>query len=112
MSSLPDQIIAEKTWQYKITSDSNNPILLEFETPDEIIKTTPNLLMAFLIKEQIKAIERETNVRPRKIAFWVFDIYSEDEQRRIYTKLKESCKILSDANPKYQIECEFPFVKL
>lgn len=111
--SLPfEKFITHNFWNFSITKDSENPILLEFQISNGETKATPpSFLMAYLLKQQIKAIEKAINERPRKIAIWVIDNYKKEEHQRIEKQYKESCNTLSNAKPKYQFECQFPFIK-
>uniref|UniRef100_A0A914Q3J0 Uncharacterized protein n=1 Tax=Panagrolaimus davidi TaxID=227884 RepID=A0A914Q3J0_9BILA len=93
------------TWKFKITQDSENPILLEFDNFDGTKKAaTPQFLLAMLLKEHCKEIKKEMcGEKPKKIRFCLFPPYSEVEEERkkkIEKGIEESCKLI-------KIECSF-----
>uniref|UniRef100_A0AC34FD46 Uncharacterized protein n=1 Tax=Panagrolaimus sp. ES5 TaxID=591445 RepID=A0AC34FD46_9BILA len=109
----PDKIVTDEKWKFEITKDSENPVLLEFKSSDGTKNvTTPSFLMAYLLKQQIKGIEKATSIRPQKIDICMYDKYDDDEKKRIKEQFVESCNILSSASPKYECECNVNFFKL
>uniref|UniRef100_A0A914P6J8 Uncharacterized protein n=1 Tax=Panagrolaimus davidi TaxID=227884 RepID=A0A914P6J8_9BILA len=102
MSMPPENIEPGNTWGFTITKDSENPVLLEFDTFDGTKKhASPSFLMAVLLRKHFKAIEDEIGEKPKEIAFWIYnelndeEQFDEDEMKRIKKGLKESCKLLN-----------------
>uniref|UniRef100_A0AC35G7Z1 Uncharacterized protein n=1 Tax=Panagrolaimus sp. PS1159 TaxID=55785 RepID=A0AC35G7Z1_9BILA len=93
------------TWKFKITQDSENPILLEFDNFDGTKKAaTPQFLLAMLLKEHCKEIKKEMGwEKPKALRFCLFPPHSEVEEERkkkIEKGIEESCKLI-------KIECSF-----
>uniref|UniRef100_A0A914Q8L7 Uncharacterized protein n=1 Tax=Panagrolaimus davidi TaxID=227884 RepID=A0A914Q8L7_9BILA len=101
MSMSPDNIEIDEKWKFTLTKDSNNPILLEFDTFEETTKLSPPaFLMAMLIRQHLKAIKTEIGEKPSEIGICIFDNFNENERIRVENQLKESCEML-------KIECKF-----
>uniref|UniRef100_A0A914PX46 Uncharacterized protein n=1 Tax=Panagrolaimus davidi TaxID=227884 RepID=A0A914PX46_9BILA len=95
MAMSPENVKVEKFWDFKITKDKENPILLEFDTFDGTRKrASPAFLMAMLIRQHLKAIEAEIGEKPNELGFCLFVNYSEEEMERIKSQIKESCNLL------------------
>uniref|UniRef100_A0A914Z4H6 Uncharacterized protein n=1 Tax=Panagrolaimus superbus TaxID=310955 RepID=A0A914Z4H6_9BILA len=108
-----EEMIADERWDFKFIKNAEDSLLLEFEISEGIKRAAPpSFLMAYLLKKQIKAIKKETSVRPSNIAFWAIDKYSEEEKKRIYLQLQEACNTLSNTSAKYKCECEFVLFKM
>uniref|UniRef100_A0AC34F3T5 Uncharacterized protein n=1 Tax=Panagrolaimus sp. ES5 TaxID=591445 RepID=A0AC34F3T5_9BILA len=83
------------TCGFTLTKDSENPILLEFDTFVGIKKmATPTFLMALMLKEHLKVIKAETGEKPKSLGFYLFDKFDPDAKERIEKSLEESCKLL------------------
>uniref|UniRef100_A0AC35EY27 Uncharacterized protein n=1 Tax=Panagrolaimus sp. PS1159 TaxID=55785 RepID=A0AC35EY27_9BILA len=101
MSQKPENIKICEFWGFTITKDDENPVLIEFDNFDGTKKVaSPAFLVAFLLKEHIKAIKKETGKKPEKLGFWSFDEYNKEEKMRIQKGLEEACKLL-------KIQCIF-----
>uniref|UniRef100_A0AC34FWM5 Uncharacterized protein n=1 Tax=Panagrolaimus sp. ES5 TaxID=591445 RepID=A0AC34FWM5_9BILA len=97
MSMPLDEIVVDENWKFVITKDSENPVLIEFDNFEgEKKAATTKLLMAMLIKEQIKCIKNEMGAaeKPVEIGFCFFDTFSEGEKKRVESGIEESCKLL------------------
>uniref|UniRef100_A0A914XVL3 Uncharacterized protein n=1 Tax=Panagrolaimus superbus TaxID=310955 RepID=A0A914XVL3_9BILA len=81
---------------FKITKDSKNPILIEFDNYGGIKKAaTPAFLMAMLLKEHFKAIKEETtNLKLTEFGFYFIDETEDEKIERIKKQIKESCGML------------------
>uniref|UniRef100_A0AC34FIM5 Uncharacterized protein n=1 Tax=Panagrolaimus sp. ES5 TaxID=591445 RepID=A0AC34FIM5_9BILA len=101
MSMPPDEIQTNEIWPFKITKDSENPVLIEFENFDGTkTAASPTFLMALLLKEHLKAIKAETGKKPKNIGFYNFDELNDAEKERVKSQLQESCKMM-------KVECAF-----
>uniref|UniRef100_A0AC35FWI7 Uncharacterized protein n=1 Tax=Panagrolaimus sp. PS1159 TaxID=55785 RepID=A0AC35FWI7_9BILA len=101
MSMSPDNIEIDEKWKFTLTKDSDNPVLLEFDTFEGTTKlSTPAFLMAMIIRQHLKAIKIEIGEKPNEIGICNFDNFNEHERIRVENQLKESCKML-------KIECKF-----
>uniref|UniRef100_A0AC35F8A2 Uncharacterized protein n=2 Tax=Panagrolaimus sp. PS1159 TaxID=55785 RepID=A0AC35F8A2_9BILA len=103
MSMEPDKIKIDESWTFTITEDSENPVLLEFDSFDGTKKAaSPSFLMALILKEIRKLIKVEIGKKPKKLGFWIFEDskYTKEELKRIQMQITESCQAL-------KIECEF-----
>uniref|UniRef100_A0A914Q474 Uncharacterized protein n=1 Tax=Panagrolaimus davidi TaxID=227884 RepID=A0A914Q474_9BILA len=90
MSRSPEEQINK--WQFKVTRDAKNPILIEFDCYGGIKKAaTPAFLMGMLLKEHLKAIKYETGENPTEIGFYFIN---QTETERIKKQIKESCRLL------------------
>uniref|UniRef100_A0A914PAZ0 Uncharacterized protein n=1 Tax=Panagrolaimus davidi TaxID=227884 RepID=A0A914PAZ0_9BILA len=80
---------------YTFTKDDENPILLEFETFDGTKKSaSPEFLMAMLIRQQLKAFEKEMGKKPTKLGFCIFNDLNEKEENNLQTALGKACELM------------------
>uniref|UniRef100_A0AC34F464 Uncharacterized protein n=1 Tax=Panagrolaimus sp. ES5 TaxID=591445 RepID=A0AC34F464_9BILA len=80
MSQTPAELQQPKDWKFKITKDSEHPILLEFDNFDGTkMAASPAFLMAMLLKEHVKEIKKEIGQKPTKLCFCFFTPHSETE---------------------------------
>uniref|UniRef100_A0A914YCR7 Uncharacterized protein n=1 Tax=Panagrolaimus superbus TaxID=310955 RepID=A0A914YCR7_9BILA len=102
MSMPSNDIKIDKSWGFKITKDSKNPVLLQFDNFDGKIKeASPAFLMALFLKQHFKAIQEKTGEKPKEIAFWILKVrFNEEENERIKEGLKKACQYL-------KIDCSF-----
>uniref|UniRef100_A0AC34F4P2 Uncharacterized protein n=1 Tax=Panagrolaimus sp. ES5 TaxID=591445 RepID=A0AC34F4P2_9BILA len=101
MSMPSDKIEINNYWGFKITKDSENPILLEFENFDGMKKAaSPSFFMAMILKEQLRAIKNEIGEKPPSIGLYIADKFNSDEKSRVEKELQKSCDLL-------KIECIF-----
>uniref|UniRef100_A0A914QP05 Uncharacterized protein n=1 Tax=Panagrolaimus davidi TaxID=227884 RepID=A0A914QP05_9BILA len=101
LSMSPDNIKIDEKWKFTITKDSNNPILLEFDTFEGTTKlSTPAFLMAMIIRQHLKAIKTVIGEKPTEIGICILDDFNENKKIRVENQLKESCEML-------KIECKF-----
>uniref|UniRef100_A0AC34FTI7 Tail specific protease domain-containing protein n=1 Tax=Panagrolaimus sp. ES5 TaxID=591445 RepID=A0AC34FTI7_9BILA len=100
--SMPaNQIEPHLSWTFKITKDSENPVLIEFDNFDGTKKAaSPTLLMAMLLKEHLKVMKKESGKKPKEIAFWSLDSFNAEEKKLVKNALKEACKLL-------KVNCSF-----
>uniref|UniRef100_A0AC34FC00 Uncharacterized protein n=1 Tax=Panagrolaimus sp. ES5 TaxID=591445 RepID=A0AC34FC00_9BILA len=105
MSMPSDAFIVNENWKFEVAKDSENAVIIEFESLEGKQKSTPAFLMAMILKEQIKYIKTEMGIdeKPKKIGFCVFQKISEAEKKRVEAGLEESCKLL-------KIACKFILV--
>uniref|UniRef100_A0AC34FCY8 Uncharacterized protein n=1 Tax=Panagrolaimus sp. ES5 TaxID=591445 RepID=A0AC34FCY8_9BILA len=76
---------------FKITEDSENPVLIEFDNFDGTRKVaTPVFLMALLLKQHIKMIKNETVEKPAKIGFCLPLEKDAVKQMHLQNQIKES----------------------
>uniref|UniRef100_A0AC34FNU5 Uncharacterized protein n=1 Tax=Panagrolaimus sp. ES5 TaxID=591445 RepID=A0AC34FNU5_9BILA len=62
----PNNIDTNSDWKFTFTKDSENPVLLEFDTFDGTKKAaSPQFLLAMLIKQHVKAITAKTAEKPK-----------------------------------------------
>uniref|UniRef100_A0AC34FJY5 Uncharacterized protein n=1 Tax=Panagrolaimus sp. ES5 TaxID=591445 RepID=A0AC34FJY5_9BILA len=93
MSFDPKNIKDDPKWKFSILkNDENHPILLEFDDFDNTRKAaSPAFLMAFMLKTHIKAITAETEKKPKKLRFCIFDEkYDCDAKKRIQNCLQQA----------------------
>ena len=96
MSMSADKIITDKAWKFCITKEKNYPVLMEVAGPNKKrIKQTPAFMMAILLKEHVKAIEKETGIKPTKLGFCILCKYDKVAKKRIEQQLKEACDLLN-----------------
>lgn len=90
-----EEALEIETTSFTVTKDSENPILLEFDTFDGSKKlSTPAFLMALLLKQHLKIIKNEINEKPKELCFY-FPLEAKIENRkRIQKQIKESCELL------------------
>uniref|UniRef100_A0AC34F8C7 Uncharacterized protein n=1 Tax=Panagrolaimus sp. ES5 TaxID=591445 RepID=A0AC34F8C7_9BILA len=96
MSMPSDNIKVDKTWAFKFINDSENPILIQFDTFDGTKSAaSPAFLMAMFIRQHLKVIEAKNGEKPTKIALLILSKeFCEEELKRINEGLEESCKLL------------------
>uniref|UniRef100_A0AC34EZZ9 Uncharacterized protein n=1 Tax=Panagrolaimus sp. ES5 TaxID=591445 RepID=A0AC34EZZ9_9BILA len=93
MSQSPEEKI--NNLHVKVTNDSKNPVLIEFENYDGIKKeATPAFLMAMLLKEHLNAIKEETDLKVTELGFYFITQTQEEKISRIKKHLEESCEML------------------
>uniref|UniRef100_A0A914PER6 Uncharacterized protein n=1 Tax=Panagrolaimus davidi TaxID=227884 RepID=A0A914PER6_9BILA len=96
LSLPPDNIKAEHHWGFKIAKDAENPVLIEFETYEGYAQAAPPaFLMKMMLREHIKAIKNESNEKPTKLGFYLFDEFDDDAKKRVENGLEEACKLLN-----------------
>uniref|UniRef100_A0AC34FB49 Uncharacterized protein n=1 Tax=Panagrolaimus sp. ES5 TaxID=591445 RepID=A0AC34FB49_9BILA len=101
MSMAPENIEINEKWDFEITKDENNPILIEMEIFDGSRKwATPAFLMALLLKQHLKAIKEECGEKPATIGFYFLENLNKEENERVEKQLQEACKLLN-------IDCVF-----
>uniref|UniRef100_A0AC34GZQ1 Uncharacterized protein n=1 Tax=Panagrolaimus sp. ES5 TaxID=591445 RepID=A0AC34GZQ1_9BILA len=100
MSMPPDDIKVDPKWKFNFTKDEDHPVLLEFDTYENDRKhATPAFLMALFLNEHIRAIKKETGIKPTKLGFRLLDEFENAEARkRVEAGLKEACGLI-------KIEC-------
>uniref|UniRef100_A0AC34FWM0 Uncharacterized protein n=1 Tax=Panagrolaimus sp. ES5 TaxID=591445 RepID=A0AC34FWM0_9BILA len=80
---------------YKFVKDEENPVLLEFETFDGTKKAaSPEFLIAMLIRQQLKAIEKEMGKKPASIGFCIFNVFTEKENKNIKIAFGKACALM------------------
>uniref|UniRef100_A0A914P0A6 Uncharacterized protein n=1 Tax=Panagrolaimus davidi TaxID=227884 RepID=A0A914P0A6_9BILA len=104
LSMPPGAVRKYKKWNFAITKDSKNPLLIEFENSfGKPYKAAPQLLMLLILKQHIKAIKNETGVKPKKLGICLFKEFNENGRKNIETRFGEISKLL---------DIEFCFVEL
>uniref|UniRef100_A0AC34F4U3 Uncharacterized protein n=1 Tax=Panagrolaimus sp. ES5 TaxID=591445 RepID=A0AC34F4U3_9BILA len=105
MSMPSDEIKVDKKWKFTFSEDSENPLLLEFDTFSGMRRAaTPVFLIKLLLKKHLKAIKKETGEMPKELAFCFFDKFGDSEAKnRVEKGFKEVCK---------QLKIDFSFVDL
>uniref|UniRef100_A0A914P805 Uncharacterized protein n=1 Tax=Panagrolaimus davidi TaxID=227884 RepID=A0A914P805_9BILA len=95
MSIPPKQLKAKSEWNFKITKDDENPVLLEFDNFDGTKKAgTPILLMAMLLKQHIKVITAKTGTKPKQIAY-TFTNLGNKKCNRLNPFIQEAFKLVN-----------------
>uniref|UniRef100_A0AC34FEA0 Uncharacterized protein n=1 Tax=Panagrolaimus sp. ES5 TaxID=591445 RepID=A0AC34FEA0_9BILA len=95
MTVAPENIDTIKNYQFKITKDDENPVLLEFDSFDGTRKAaSPAFLFAMLLKQHLKAIKNETGKKVKEIALSTFAELDDEELKRVQTQLMEACEML------------------
>uniref|UniRef100_A0AC34GWU1 Uncharacterized protein n=1 Tax=Panagrolaimus sp. ES5 TaxID=591445 RepID=A0AC34GWU1_9BILA len=96
MSMPADDIKVDPKWKFTITKDEDNPVLLEFDTFEEKrMPASPTYLMARIFNEHIRAIKKETGIKPKKLGFRLLDEFeSADARKRVEAGLKEACEYI------------------
>uniref|UniRef100_A0A914Q3G0 AAA-ATPase-like domain-containing protein n=1 Tax=Panagrolaimus davidi TaxID=227884 RepID=A0A914Q3G0_9BILA len=101
LSYSPNEIpLLNLTLGYNITKNRKNQIVFRINTFNGIKRASPTLLMSWLLKRHIKAIEQKLGEKPDEIAFYIFDEFDTPAKFRIQNGLKESCDLA-------EIECSF-----
>uniref|UniRef100_A0A914QQ95 Uncharacterized protein n=1 Tax=Panagrolaimus davidi TaxID=227884 RepID=A0A914QQ95_9BILA len=89
---------------YTFTKDEKNPVLLEFESFDGTKKTaSPEFLMAMILKEHLKVIEKEMGKKPTKLGFCIFNVFTEKEDNYIRNGIEKACDLMK-INDRYFIQ--------
>uniref|UniRef100_A0A914QUW4 Uncharacterized protein n=1 Tax=Panagrolaimus davidi TaxID=227884 RepID=A0A914QUW4_9BILA len=104
MSTSPSDLSSHHPYGYKISSDSEHPILILIENHlGEKKAASPSFLMAMLLKKHLKELRKKTGKAPNKIGFCLFDDFKNNAEgkKRLENGLKESCQMLKG------VECCF-----
>uniref|UniRef100_A0AC35FP35 Uncharacterized protein n=1 Tax=Panagrolaimus sp. PS1159 TaxID=55785 RepID=A0AC35FP35_9BILA len=96
MSVPCENIIVDEKWNFEITSNDENPVLLAFKNFDgTFIAASPALIMAIIIKQFLKIIKKEIGVKVENIGILHFDKFDDEKKKkRIQSQLQEACSLL------------------
>uniref|UniRef100_A0AC35G6S8 Uncharacterized protein n=1 Tax=Panagrolaimus sp. PS1159 TaxID=55785 RepID=A0AC35G6S8_9BILA len=100
MSMPSSKIVIDPKWNFEITSNSENPVLIAFENFDgEFSSASPALLMAFIVKNMLKIIQKSTKITLNQIGIYLIDKnengeFNKNEKERIENGFQEACKLL------------------
>uniref|UniRef100_A0AC34GR51 Uncharacterized protein n=1 Tax=Panagrolaimus sp. ES5 TaxID=591445 RepID=A0AC34GR51_9BILA len=95
MSLPPDNIKREHHWGFQIVKDSENPVLIEFETHQGYAQAaSPAFLMKMMLREHMKAIKADIGEKPPKLGFCLLDDFDGEAKKRVEVGLEEACKLL------------------
>uniref|UniRef100_A0A914YVM7 Uncharacterized protein n=1 Tax=Panagrolaimus superbus TaxID=310955 RepID=A0A914YVM7_9BILA len=95
MSLSPDNIKHEHHWGFQIVKDSENPVLIEFETHEGYAQAaSPAFLMKMLLREHMKAIKIDVGEKPTKLGFCLLDDFTVEAKKRVENGLEAACKLL------------------
>uniref|UniRef100_A0A914PZ05 Uncharacterized protein n=1 Tax=Panagrolaimus davidi TaxID=227884 RepID=A0A914PZ05_9BILA len=98
LASKIDNFHTRPYWQFSITKDEENPILIEFDNFDGSRKhATPQFLIALLIKDHLKVIKEEIGEKPAEIGVVFVDKYKNEKyfnHSLLLGRIEESCNLL------------------
>lgn len=83
---------------YTFTKDEQNPVLLQFATPNGPMMASPEFLFAMLLKEHFKDIKKETGEKPTSLGFCIFNVFTEKENKNIQNALEKACDLMKIKN--------------
>uniref|UniRef100_A0A914PY01 Uncharacterized protein n=1 Tax=Panagrolaimus davidi TaxID=227884 RepID=A0A914PY01_9BILA len=94
MSLPPETIEKIPRWFFNLVSDSEHPLLLEYDNFDGSKKReSPEFFFSLLIKEHIKAIKDETGENSKELVFCIPN-YTGEPKELLENGIQKACKLL------------------
>uniref|UniRef100_A0A914PBF9 Uncharacterized protein n=1 Tax=Panagrolaimus davidi TaxID=227884 RepID=A0A914PBF9_9BILA len=107
MSLPPGTIEKIPRWFFNLSSDSEHPVLLEYDNFGGGKKReSPEFLFSLLIKEHIKAIKDETGENPKELVFCIPN-YTGEPKELLENGIQKACKLLEVGCSVIQYERRF-----
>uniref|UniRef100_A0A914PNC5 Uncharacterized protein n=1 Tax=Panagrolaimus davidi TaxID=227884 RepID=A0A914PNC5_9BILA len=108
LSTSPDYVDPDSDWKFTLTKDVNNPVLLEFDNFDGTKKAaSPQLLLALLIKQHVKAITAKIGSKPKRIAYCMMGTEKDVADDKIHLGIKEAFSMLKIDTFLLKFSCDY-----